>query len=192
MSVTRWQSERSESDSRQYIERFDNLAQQGADIHGEARFVDAVVGRGSRILDAGCGTGRVGLELARRGHLVTSVDLDPVLIADALTHPELDVHLGDLAELDLGKKFDAVVAAGNVFIFLARGTEHTVLRRLADHLEPGGVLITGFATDYDYGVDNFDSDLAAVGLSVEQRFSTWDLRQWRADATWVVTLARKN
>ncbi|MDX5310559.1 MAG: methyltransferase domain-containing protein, partial [Rhodococcus sp. (in: high G+C Gram-positive bacteria)] len=100
-SATRWQSERSADDSRAYIERFAELAHAGTDLHGEARFVDVLVPRGARILDAGCGTGRVGLELARRGHRVTAVDLDPVLVEAARSHPELTVHLADLAQLDL-------------------------------------------------------------------------------------------
>jgi hypothetical protein len=44
-----------------YIDRFRSLADAGADLAGEARFVDAMAGRRSRILDAGCGPGRVGV-----------------------------------------------------------------------------------------------------------------------------------
>jgi len=192
MGSTRWQRERSASDSLAYIERFARLAADGTDLHGEARAVDAMLPRGARVLDAGCGTGRLGAELARRGHRVTGVDLDPVLVAEARKHPELTVHEADLATLDLpGERFDAVVAAGNVMIFVARGTEQQVLGRLADHLVPGGLFVTGFATDYDYTVDEFDADLAAVGLVHEHRFSTWDLRPWHDAAGWAVTVARK-
>ncbi|MFC4605574.1 class I SAM-dependent methyltransferase [Rhodococcus kronopolitis] len=190
--MTRWQDERDEAQSRAYIQRFEQLAADGADLHGEARMVDALLAPVSRVLDAGCGTGRVGLELARRGHAVTAVDLDPVLVAAAREHAELTVHLADLAELDLpGEQFDAVVVAGNVMIFVEPGTERTVVGRLAAHLAPGGVLVTGFATDYRYTADHLDADLEAVGLVKEHRFATWDLRPWRADATWAVTVARK-
>lgn len=190
--MTRWQNERDEAQSRAYIQRFEQLAADGADLHGEARMVDALLAPGSRVLDAGCGTGRVGLELARRGHAVTAVDLDPVLVAAARAHPELTVHLADLAELDLpGEVFDAVVAAGNVMIFVEPGTERAVLGRLAAHLAPGGVLVVGFAAGYRYTVDDYDADLAAVGLVREHRFGTWDLRPWHADADWAVTVARK-
>ena len=154
--------------------------------------LDAVIAPGSRVLDAGCGTGRVGVELAKRGHHVTAVDLDPVLVEAARAHPELTVHRADLAELDLpGEVFDAIIAAGNVLIFLEPGTERTVLQRFTAHLADGGVLVTGFATDYRYTVRDFDADLEAAGLVLEQRFATWDLRPWRADATWAVTVARK-
>ncbi|QCQ90207.1 class I SAM-dependent methyltransferase [Rhodococcus sp. SGAir0479] len=189
---TRWQQERSAADSRDYIARFARLEAEGTDLHGEARAVDALLPRGARVLDAGCGTGRLGGELARRGHRVTAVDLDPVLVAAAREHPDLTVHEADLATLDLpGQRFDAVVAAGNVMIFVARGSERQVLARLAAHLVPGGLLVAGFATDYEYTVDQFDDDLAAVGLVREHRFSTWDLRPWHDDAGWAVTVARK-
>ena len=192
MADTRWQRERSASDSRAYIARFAQLEADGTDLHGEARAVDAMLPRGARVLDAGCGTGRLGAELARRGHRVTAVDLDPVLVAAAREYPDLTVFEADLATLAVpGERFDAVVAAGNVMIFLARGTERQVLARIADHLVPGGIFVTGFATDYEYTVDEFDADLAAVGLVREHRFATWDLRPWQDGAGWAVTVARK-
>ncbi|MGW0041214.1 class I SAM-dependent methyltransferase [Rhodococcus sp. NPDC003348] len=190
--MTRWQDERGVEGARDYVRRFEELAASGVDLHGEARAVDALIAPNSRVLDAGCGTGRVGAELARRGHRVTAVDLDPVLLDAARATGVLTVVQADLAELDLpGPGFDAVVVAGNVMIFLAPGTEAAVCRRLADQLAPGGVLVAGFATDYRYSVDDFDADLAAAGLVHEHRFATWDLRPWRPDAGWAVTVARK-
>src|SRR5690625_5706700 len=50
--------------SKWYISRFRNKAEIGEDLAGEARLVDAMVERKSRILDAGCGTGRTGGYLA--------------------------------------------------------------------------------------------------------------------------------
>lgn len=153
--------------------------------------VDAVVSPASSILDAGCGTGRLGVELARRGHRVTAVDLDPVLAEAARAHPELDVHVADLTTLDLGRTFDAAVAAGNVLVFMKPGTERAALQRIWAHLTDGGVFVTGFATDREYTVAMLDEDLAAVGFVLEHRFATWDLRPWRDDADWAVTVARK-
>ncbi|MGW4478332.1 class I SAM-dependent DNA methyltransferase [Rhodococcus triatomae] len=189
--MTRWERERDEDASRAYVARFEELAEQGADLHGESRMVDALLARGSRVLDAGCGTGRVGADLARRGHRVTGVDLDPVLLDAARATGLLDVVRADLATLALpGERFDAVVAAGNVMIFVEPGTEAAVCERFAAHLVPGGVLVAGFATGHRYTPDDFDADLAAVGLVREHRFATWDLRPWRADADWAVTVAR--
>ena len=82
-----------------YIKRFEQMRADGADLHGEARLVDAMVPRGSRILDAGCGPGRLGGELARRGHTVVGVDVDPELIEAARKdHPDCTWLVGDLTE----------------------------------------------------------------------------------------------
>lgn len=190
MAPTRWQTENSEAQSRQYVERFAQLERRGADLHGEARFVDALLARESTVLDAGCGTARLGAELARRGHVVTAVDLDPVFVEAARKHLELTVHRADLTEFDLGRQFDAVVAAGNVMVFMTPGTERTALSKMASHLSPGGLFVAGFATDRQYTLDRFDEDLTSTGLQVEHRFSTWDLRPWRTGADWAVTVAR--
>ena len=96
----------------------------GRGLAGEARLVDAMVPRRARILDAGCGTGRVGAHLAAAGHEVVGVDIDPVLISAAREdHPGPRWIVGDLAELDLPAQgitepFHAVVCAGNVMPFV--------------------------------------------------------------------------
>ena len=185
---TRWKAE---ADSRAYVARFAKLESDGVDIEGEARTVDAMIAPRSRVLDAGCGTGRVGAALAGRGHTVTAVDLDPILVDAARQHIDLDVRLADLATLDLGEaRFDAIVAAGNVLVYLEPGTERSAIERMMAHLAPGGVLVTGFATNREYSLEEFDEDLAALGLAVESRFATWDLRPMHDDADWAVTVVR--
>ncbi len=175
-----------------YLDHFRKLAAEGADLAGEARFVDTVVGRGSRILDAGCGAGRVAGELHRRGHDVLGVDADPMLIEAATADvPGPSWLVADLATLDLpGDRFDAAVLAGNVMVFLAPGSEGTVLQSIARHIRPGGVIILGFATDRHYSVDAFDRDCRDAGLLVEQRFATWDLRPWCPEDAFAVTIVR--
>src|SRR5690606_32854880 len=70
MASNRWldKIEQNPGHSEWYIERFRTMAADGVDLHGEARLIDAMVGRGARILDAGCGPGRVGGRLAELGH----------------------------------------------------------------------------------------------------------------------------
>ncbi|MDG3012422.1 class I SAM-dependent methyltransferase [Rhodococcus sp. D2-41] len=189
---TRWQDERDEAGSREYLRRFDDLAARGADLDGEARMVDALLARDSTVLDAGCGSGRVGAELARRGHRVCAVDLDPTLIEAARARGGLTVYEADLVEFTAPEApFDAIVMAGNVMVYLAPGTEAQVVDRLASQLRDQGVLVAGSATDRPYIVEEFDRDLAVAGLVAESRFATWDLRPWYADAPWAVTVARK-
>src|SRR6476646_4542699 len=92
----------------EYQVRFDALAASGQDVHGEATFVETLLGPGSgvSVLDAGCGTGRVGIELARRGFEVTGTDRDPEMLATARRlAPGIDWIEADLASLDLGQTF---------------------------------------------------------------------------------------
>ncbi|MFG1778062.1 class I SAM-dependent methyltransferase [Micromonospora sp. NPDC049048] len=194
---TRWETDTGPEHSQWYIDRFRRLAAEGADLAGEARLLDALVAPGSRILDAGCGTGRVGAALAARGHTVVGVDADPALVEAARAdHPGPRWLVADLAELDLAavgepELFDAAVVAGNVLAFVAPGTEREVLRRVAAHLRPDGVLAVGFGTDRGYPLTGFDADAVAAGLRLEHRFATWDLRPWRDDADFAVTVLRR-
>jgi SAM-dependent methyltransferase len=177
-----------------YVERFRSLAADGADLHGEARFVDAMLRRGARVLDAGCGPGRVGGRLAELGHDVVGVDLDPVLIAAAEhDHPGPRWLVGDLAELDLSASsvdpgFDVVVCAGNVMGFLDPATRRHVLANLRSVLAPDGRIVSGFGSGGDYPFDEFFDDLEKVGLVVELRLSTWDLRPFTAGSEFLVAV----
>jgi len=194
---TRWATDTGPEHSQWYIDRFRKLAAEGADLAGEARLVDALVAPGSRILDAGSGSGRVGAALAERGHTVVGVDADPALVAAAQAdYPGPRWLVADLAELDLPalgevEPFDAAVLAGNVLAFVAVGTEPEVLRRIAGHLRPDGVLAVGFGTERGYPLTAFDADAVAAGLRLEHRFATWDLRPWHDDADFAVSVLRR-
>jgi 2-polyprenyl-3-methyl-5-hydroxy-6-metoxy-1,4-benzoquinol methylase len=167
--------------SRWYVQRFRDLAAAGQDLVGEARLIDAMAQRGSRILDAGCGPGRHGGWLARQGHTVVGVDGDAVLIEAAQAdHPDATWLVGNLAELDLPARgidepFDLILCAGHVVTFLAPSTRAEVLRRLAAHLAEGGRAVIGFGTDRGYAVADFESDVAAAGMAVQGRYGTWEL-----------------
>lgn len=188
----RWFTETKPGHSEWYIERFRSLRREGADLEGEARLVDAMVQPGSRLLDAGCGTGRLGGALHRRGHDVVAVDADPQLIAAARQdHPGPQFRVADLAELDLDEDpFDLVVCAGNVMVFLAPGSEQQVLDRLRAHTRPGGRIVIGFRREPYYTYDQFDEDVATTGLSLEYRFSTWSLDPFSAASTFAVSVLR--
>ncbi len=180
--------------SHRYIERFKIMEAAGHDLYGEARMVDAMAQRGSRILDAGCGPGRHAGWLHERGHQVVGVDLDPVLIASAeQERPGATFVVGDLAELDLPAMgiradFDIIFSAGNVMGFLAPSTRVDVLRRLGNHLAPEGRAVIGFGAGRGYEFTDFFTDAQAAGLVPELAFSTWDLRPWRADSDFLVAV----
>ena len=177
-----------------YIERFRTMADEGRDLDGEARFVDAMVPRGARILDAGCGPGRVGGRLAALGHVVVGVDIDPELIAAAKRdHPGSTWLARDLAELDLSsegieEQFDVIVAAGNVMTFLDPATRREVLNRLAAHLVPTGRLVVGFGAERGYLFDDLFVDAALAGLAQQLSLATWDLRPFSASSTFLVAI----
>jgi 2-polyprenyl-3-methyl-5-hydroxy-6-metoxy-1,4-benzoquinol methylase len=193
---TRWVTETKPGHSQWYIERFRTMAAEGADLGGEARLVDAMVPPRSRILDAGCGPGRVGAVLHERGHTVVGVDVDPELIAAAeADHPGPRWLAADLADLDLAalgepEPFAGAVLAGNVMVFLAPGTETDVLVRVGAHVEPTGFVVTGFHIDRELSLERFDESVDEAGLRVEHRFATWDLRAWHAGADFAVTVLR--
>jgi SAM-dependent methyltransferase len=176
--------------SRWYIQRFRDLAARGEDLAGEARLIDAMVPRSARILDAGCGTGRVGGQLAAAGHQVVGVDLDPELIAEARTaHPGPTWLVGDLAELDLAPAaFDVIVCAGNVMTFVAPSTRQEILRRFRAQLAGAGRVAIGFGAGRGYQHDDFLADAQDAGLAPDLLLSTWDLRPFEPGSDFLVAL----
>ena len=196
MSQNRWlqQIERNPGHSQWYIERFRTMAAEGGDLVGEARLVDAMVPRGARILDAGCGPGRIGGHLHSAGHEVVGVDLDPALIEAAeQDHPGPTWLVGDLAELDLPARgiaegFDVIVCAGNVMTFLDPATRVAVLEGFGRHLRDGGRAVVGFGAGRDYPFEDFSADVSAAGLEVQLRLSTWDLRPFTDGSDFLVAV----
>ena len=173
------------------------MAAEGHDLDGEARMLDAITGRGSRILDAGCGTGRVGGHLATLGHTVVGVDVDPALIdyAEAdftgATWLVSDLALLDLPSAGIVEPFDLVFAAGNVMAFLAPSTRVSVLERLRDHLSEAGRLVVGFGAGRGYAFNAYFDDLATAGLTLDLAFSTWELRPFTSASDFLVAVASK-
>lgn len=176
-----------ETSGEDYAARFAALARSGKDVHGEARFCAAIVPAGARVLDAGCGTGRVMIRLAELGYDCVGVDVDASMLAVARKQaPELPWFQVDLAGfepdlLGIAADFDLVVAAGNVFPLLAAGTEATVVQRLAAALRPGALLVAGFGLDEAHlpvppgiTLPEYDACCAAAGLTLVDRFATWD------------------
>jgi len=165
----------------QYQAHFDRLASEGVDVHGEADFVCSLGARS--VLDAGCGTGRVAVELARRGLDVVGVDIDPSMLATARGRGTgIEFVESDLAALHLSRTFDLVLMAGNVLLFTPKGTEPSVVAGCARHLGPGGALVAGFQLDRGYGLVDYDANCEAAGLVLAQRWATWDREPFNASS----------
>jgi SAM-dependent methyltransferase len=171
---------------------FDRLAARGVGVHGEADLVWSF--QPTAVLDAGCGTGRVAVELARRGVHVVGVDRDPSMLATARRlAPQLAWVEADMTSVDLGERFDVVVMAGNVVLYTPPGTQRALVGGCARHLAPAGRLIAGFRLGRDGAavLGSYDDDCAAAGLELEVRWATWDRAPWRPGADFAVAVHRR-
>lgn len=186
---SRWQSvaraQAGDDYARVYADRFRALAEQGEDVHGEASFAAGILAAPARILDAGCGTGRVAVRLHDLGYVVVGCDVDPAMIEVARqAAPTLDWRVADLSGFDLDASFDLVLLAGNVLPLLEPGTLDAAAFALAGHVAPGGSLAAGFGLDAAHlpggcpplGLDEVDAAMAAAGLQMAERWATWDRR----------------
>jgi SAM-dependent methyltransferase len=169
-----WPTWRRETDLDDYERRWERLAFAGVDVHGEAALVQAYAPR--LVLDAGCGTGRVAVELARRGVAVVGVDGDPDMIDVARAKaPALRWVVADLAGLALPERFDVVLLAGNVVPYVAADRRAAAVAACARHLAPGGVLLVGFALRPDWpDLAAYDGWCGTSGLRLADRWATWD------------------
>ena len=201
---SRWQDLTGGTSGTEYAARFAKLAASGADMHGEATFCAALVPPGARVLDAGCGTGRVAIRLAEQGFRVVGLDVDDSMLAVAREQASgLRWVLGDLADtsgLLVGEHpFDLVVLAGNVVPLVAEGALPDVVRSLVSVLAPEGLLVAGFGLDAAHlprgcpvtSLEEYDAALAAHGLGVTDRFASWDAQPFEDGAGYAVTVARR-
>ncbi len=161
----------------EYDARFSRLEAEGRYLHGEADLVAGLLGDPpARVLDAGCGTGRVAIELARSGYDTVGIDAEPSMLDAARAKaPDLEWILGDLSNAALPEgHFDLVVAAGNVMIFLELGTEAAVVSNLARTVVPGGLVVAGFQIGRQLTLERYDALSVSAGLELADRFATWE------------------
>ena len=166
------------------------MAASGQNVHGEVDFLLSY--QPSSVLDAGCGTGRVAIELDRRGIHSVGVDMDPQMLEEARRKaPNIGWRQEDLRDLELKSAFDLVVLAGNVMIFLEPGSELEVLQRLVRHVNKGGLLVSGFSLRPEIlSLKRYDALAQEVGLSLAGRWSTWQRDPFEG-GTYAVSAHRK-
>lgn len=111
--------------------------------------------RGGPVLDIGCGTGRVALDLAARGHEVVGVDADPALVAAlneraTATGVPASAIVADARALGLDRRFPLALLAMQVVQLLGGAPGRTaLLAALARQLEPGGLVAVALADPFD-------------------------------------------
>jgi SAM-dependent methyltransferase len=183
-----WARWREAVDLAEYESRFTDDA-----AHGEADFIAAMDPRS--VLDAGCGTGRLAIELDRRGIDVVGVDLDPDLLDLARQKaPNIEWVLADLAKLRLGRTFDVVVMAGNVMLFCRPSERSAVVDSCSRHVVLGGPLVSGFSLSVGLGGPSlaaYDQMCASAGLVLAERWGTWERAPY-AGAEYAVSVHRRN
>lgn len=106
---------------------------------GEApALIDAAIGEPASILELGSGPGRITGPLVARGHRLTAVDESPEMLAHVAG---AETVLADLFSLDLGRQFDAVVAASHLINAPDAGRRRALLDVCRRHLRPSGVAL---------------------------------------------------
>lgn len=205
---TRWARLTGGASGSDYAARFEALAATGQDMHGEASFCASLVPPPARILDAGCGTGRVAMRLHELGYHCLGVDADESMLAVAMeatvTGSPPDWVLADLSTLDLDQHgipggFDLCVAAGNVIPLLAEGTLGRTVWALTAALRPGGLLVTGFGLDSVHlpgscpvtTLEAYDDACAVAGLESLARHSTWQGTTFTENDGYAVSVHRR-
>lgn len=109
---------------------------------------------GGPVLDLGCGTGRVALHLARRGHTVLGLDRDPELLAalrERAVGLPAEAERGDAAEFALGAEFGLALAPMQLVQLLAAAQRASCLRGIASHLRPGGLAALAIVAELPSG-----------------------------------------
>lgn len=190
-----------------YDKAWTDMAAAGKDPHGEVAFVERLLGRwgladtakpsdasaGLRMLDAGCGTGRVAVELDRRGYLVEGTDVDSDMLGEAASKaPHLVWTKDDLARLALGRMFDLIVLSGNVILFVEPNDRALVAPSLRSHVPLGALVVQGMQLARTDGrqvaVAQLDEWMFGAGFALAERWATWDEDPWSPEADYVVSV----
>ncbi len=179
-----WDNWRARVDLNEYHARWQQMEVRGESSHGEADFIESLVHgrRTANVLDAGCGMGRIAIELHRRGIEVEGTDLDDDLLAFARADaPTIRWHLADLATASFDSTYELIAMPGNVMIFCRIDDRAKIVTNLARHLGDNGLLVAGFSLQSSpdaLTLSEYDAACAGAGLALDDRFATWDRDQY--------------
>ena len=182
-----------------YAERFRAMAARGDDVHGEATFVTELVDPPARVLDAGCGTGRVAIRLAELGYDVVGVDLDACMLARPARRRRTST--GGSATSRSSTPASSSTSSWSRATpsrCWSRTPSRSAATHLAEQLDESGLLVCGFGLDAAHlpggcpvtPLADVDAAFEAAGLEPVDRFSTWDRAPYDENAGYVVTVHR--
>ena len=136
----------------------------------------ALVPPGSSILDLGCGSGEpIARHLVQSGYRVTGVDSSPSLIAMCRARmPEEEWLVGDMRTLDLGRRFDGVLAWYS-FFHLHFDDQRAMFPRFAAHAAPGAILMFTSGPQHGEAIGEWQGEpLYHASLSQEEYRQLFD------------------
>ncbi|MCK6471816.1 MAG: class I SAM-dependent methyltransferase [Planctomycetes bacterium] len=117
----------------------------------EADFIEGTLALspGAKVLDLPCGEGRLAIELAARGYMLTGLDFNPPVVAQAKERAaerkvSVDFQVGDMRRLAYDGEFDAVLNWFGSFGYFDEATNLEVAKGFARALKPGGKLLIDF------------------------------------------------
>src|SRR5436190_11857261 len=116
------------------------------------------------VLDLGCGTGRVALDLAQHDIPVVGLDVDEILLAELRRRAgglPIETVRADARNFDLGRRFPVILAPMQTVQLLGGAAGRAGFLRCAKaHLEPGGIFAIAVADD----IQTFDEVEEALPL----------------------------
>ncbi|MGD2248939.1 MAG: class I SAM-dependent methyltransferase [Candidatus Methanofastidiosia archaeon] len=113
-------------------------------------FLDKVKEFGGPVLDIGCGTGRIALEIARKGYTVVGVDSSEGMLSifkkKLFKEPEkiqkrVSIYTGDMGSFDVNKKFQTILCVDAFFHNVTVAEEIKCLQKVKTHLNFDGRFI---------------------------------------------------
>jgi SAM-dependent methyltransferase len=139
-------------DHGRFPENFDAVTEFQGVARDVDRYLEILVQEGGPILEVGCGTGRIGIALARAGHRVTGVDVSPGMLdryrrklerESAELRERIALHQVDAATMDVGtgRYAVALLAFNTLPCVTEAAAQQAVLECIARHLKPGGLLL---------------------------------------------------
>ncbi len=153
----------------------------------EVDFVERALGllRPGQLLDLPCGEGRHALELARRGHRVTGIDLSPYAVARAMDEARraglsAEFRVGDMRSPPPGP-FDGVCCLGNSISYLCHEDLRAFLRGVHGAVRPGARWVVDSGTAAESLLPKLSAsdrvlEAAGIRFEVRQRYDAIDGR----------------